>query len=81
MVTRSLTIHFHGRRAWGWPHSLHTLLGALLKLYLGTKFDSSADVENYLSCESIILSLTTFVQQKKFKELHLVEHIFFSFIN
>lgn len=65
-----------------WPHSLRTPLSALLKPYLGTKFDSSTDVEDYLSCESIILSLTTFLQQKKIKELYLVvDKIHFSFFH
>lgn len=62
-----------------WPHSPRTPLSALLKLYLGTKFDSSTGVEDSLSCESIILSLTTFLQQK-IKELYL-DYIFLSFIN
>lgn len=50
--------------------------GALLKPYLSTKFDSSTDIEDYLWKHNTI---STFLQQKKFKELHLeVDKIYFS---
>lgn len=42
-------VHLHDGRDVGWPHSRPAELSALLKPYLGTKFDTPIHVEEYLS--------------------------------